>query len=136
MTKRASICAVSVLVVLCSAVVTRTSALSPEEKPEIGRLRLVLRLDESGEARLFLDMPLNKDILELLITGQETPPAVFVKTELGTNTYDILKATSLLGSLGVHPQYSSNKRRRTSPEEIEAAKKEAKRRNTPNPISD
>jgi biopolymer transport protein ExbD len=87
------------------AVVSHTSAQTPEKKitPNASLvLRLSLRLDESGEPKLYLDMPAREDVLRLLINGQEKQPAVFLAAAKGIPYGEVVKVIDTLGSLGLH----------------------------------
>jgi biopolymer transport protein ExbD len=99
------IAGVSALLVSGFAVVAHTSALAAEETTSpnsILELHLALRLDESGEPKLYLDMPASEEFLRLLLNGQEKQPKVFLTCSKGIPYNKVVKVIDRLGSLGVH----------------------------------
>jgi len=92
---------------LCVALagVSHTSAQTSEKKftPNASLVRrLSLRLDESGEPKLYLDMPASEDSLRLLINGQEKHPVVVLAATKGIPYGEVVKVIDMLGSLGLH----------------------------------
>jgi biopolymer transport protein ExbD len=65
-------------------------------------LHLSLRLDESGEPKLYIDMPASEEFLRLLLNGQEKHPAVFLAATKDIPYGEVVKVIDMLGSLGLH----------------------------------
>ena len=109
--------AFSALLVLCLAVVAHTSARAAETISSNAtlELHLALRLDESGEPKLYLDMPASEDFLRLLINGQEKHPAVFLTATKGIPYGEVVKVIDRLGSLGLHKISLDTKREKATP---------------------
>ena len=97
--------AVSAVLVSSLAVIAHTSARAAEEKTSSTatlKLHLALRLDESGEPKLYFDMPASDEFLRQLINGQEKHLAVFLTATKDIPYGDVVKAIDRLGSLGLH----------------------------------
>ena len=96
--------AVPALLVSVLAVVAYTSALAAEEKTSPNstfELHFSLRLDESGEPKLFLDTLASDEFLRLLLNGQEKHPTVSLTASKGIPYREVVKAIDRLGSLGM-----------------------------------
>ena len=93
-------------------------AQAPEKKTspeESFALHLFLRLDKSGEPKLYLDMPASEDLLRLLINGQEKHPAVFLAATKGIPYAEVVKVIDMLGSLGMHKISLDTKHEKSAP---------------------
>jgi biopolymer transport protein ExbD len=96
---------VSALLGLCLTVASQTSAQTPKQAvaPNADlQLRLSLRLEESGQVTMHLEMPVNETSLRSLLKGEEKRPAVFLAATKNIPYQDVVRAIDMLGSLGLH----------------------------------
>jgi biopolymer transport protein ExbD len=92
------------LLVSVLALVAMRSPLAAAEKnsPDSAvELRFALRLDEAGQAKLYLDMPLTDELVRLLLAGQEKQPTVFLSASKGIHYSEAVRVIDRLGSLGI-----------------------------------
>src|SRR5689334_4103546 len=92
------------LMVSVLALVANWSPLAANEKnasDSAVELRFAVRLDEAGQAKLYLDMPLTDELVRLLLGRQEKQPTVFLGASKGIHYSEIVRVIDRLGSLGV-----------------------------------
>ena len=119
MTLRAlAVGAVSTLLVSGLALVATARALAAEAKtlPHADlELHFALRLDESGEAKLFLEMPASDEFLRLLLDGQPKHPAVFLTASKSIPYGEVVKAIDRLGARGLRKISLATKHEKAAP---------------------
>ena len=95
---------VPAILVAVLAVVAYSSALAAEDKTSPNsplELHFALRLDESGEPKLYLDTLATDEFLRLLLNGQEKHPTVILTASKGIPYGEVVKVIDRLGSLGM-----------------------------------
>src|SRR4051794_16499597 len=96
--------AVPAIVVSVLALVALRSPLAAGEKTAANsalELHLAVRLDEAGEAKLYLEMPVTDELLRLLSSGPEKQPTVFLTASKSIHYSEVVRVIERLGALGI-----------------------------------